>query len=53
LRVESVAWVAERKDVLSTFFGLLSIWAYGRIAYRGGGPVVRGLSCPAQFRHFL
>ena len=26
--VESVAWVAERKDVLSTFFGLLSLWAY-------------------------
>ena len=25
LRVESVAWVAERKDVLSTFFGLLSL----------------------------
>jgi tetratricopeptide (TPR) repeat protein len=28
LHVESVAWIAERKDVLSTFFGLLSIWAY-------------------------
>ena len=28
LRVESVAWVAERKDVLSTFFGLLSLMAY-------------------------
>jgi len=28
LRVESVAWVAERKDVLSTCFGLLSIWVY-------------------------
>jgi tetratricopeptide (TPR) repeat protein len=28
LRVESVAWVTERKDVLSTCFGLLSIWAY-------------------------
>jgi tetratricopeptide (TPR) repeat protein len=30
LRVESVAWVAERKDVLSTLFWLLSLWAYGR-----------------------
>src|SRR5439155_19026299 len=30
LHVESVAWVAERKDVLSTFFGLLSLWAYAR-----------------------
>lgn len=30
LHVESVAWVAERKDVLSTFFGMLTIWAYIR-----------------------
>jgi tetratricopeptide (TPR) repeat protein len=28
LRVESVAWIAERKDVLSLFFGLLSLWGY-------------------------
>ena len=28
LHVESVAWIAERKDVLSTFFGLLTVWAY-------------------------
>ena len=28
LHVESVAWISERKDVLSTFFGLLSIAAY-------------------------
>jgi tetratricopeptide (TPR) repeat protein len=28
LHVESVVWVAERKDVLSTFFGLLTILAY-------------------------
>ncbi|MEW6657611.1 MAG: tetratricopeptide repeat protein [Thermodesulfobacteriota bacterium] len=28
LHVESVAWVAERKDVLSTFFWLLALWAY-------------------------
>ncbi len=32
LHVESVAWVAERKDVLSTFFGLLTLIAYGRFA---------------------
>ncbi len=30
LHVESVAWIAERKDVLSTFFMLLTIWAYIR-----------------------
>ncbi|TMA79707.1 MAG: hypothetical protein E6J72_10410 [Deltaproteobacteria bacterium] len=28
LHVESVAWVAERKDVLSTFFGLLAVLAW-------------------------
>ena len=28
LRVESVAWSAERKDVLSIFFGLASLYAY-------------------------
>ena len=28
LRVESVAWIAERKGLLSAFFGLLCLWAY-------------------------
>ena len=28
IHIQSVAWVAERKDLLSTFFGLLSIGAY-------------------------
>ena len=28
LRVESIAWVCERKDVLSGFFFILSLWAY-------------------------
>jgi tetratricopeptide (TPR) repeat protein len=36
LRVESVAWVAERKDVLSTCFGLLSLLFYVRYAQRQG-----------------
>jgi protein O-mannosyl-transferase len=30
LRVESVAWVTERKDVLSTTFWMLTLWAYAR-----------------------
>ncbi|MHC4559155.1 MAG: glycosyltransferase family 39 protein, partial [Planctomycetota bacterium] len=32
LHVESVAWIAERKDVLSTFFWMLTMWAYVRYA---------------------
>jgi len=34
LHVESVAWVSERKDVLSTFFWMLTMWAYVRYAER-------------------
>ncbi|MDF1591850.1 MAG: tetratricopeptide repeat protein [Desulfobacterales bacterium] len=34
LHVESVAWIAERKDVLSTFFGMLALWGYVRYAAR-------------------
>jgi len=30
LHVESVAWVSERKDVLSTFFWMLTMWSYVR-----------------------
>jgi protein O-mannosyl-transferase len=30
MHVESVAWISERKDVLSTLFWILSIWAYLR-----------------------
>jgi protein O-mannosyl-transferase len=32
LHVESVAWASERKDVLSTFFLFLTLWAYARYA---------------------
>ena len=32
LRVEAVAWVTERRDVLSAFFGLLALIAYARYA---------------------
>ncbi len=30
LHVESVAWVSERKDVLSMFFWMLTLWFYAR-----------------------
>ena len=36
LHVESVAWISERKDVLSTFFGFLAMAAYVAYARRGG-----------------
>jgi len=32
--VESVAWITERKDVLSGLFGLLALWAYAWYARR-------------------
>jgi tetratricopeptide (TPR) repeat protein len=34
LRVESVAWVAERKDVLSGLFFMLTLWFYARYVER-------------------
>lgn len=34
LHVESVAWIAERKDVLSTFFGMLTLFCYARYAVK-------------------
>jgi len=37
LRVESVAWAAERKDVLSCFFELLSLSSYVRYARKKQG----------------
>ena len=38
LRVESVAWVAERKDVLSAFFFLLTLLSYVRYTRTSGEP---------------
>jgi len=37
MHVESVAWVAERKDVLSGFFGLLTLMAYAKYVTRAEG----------------
>ena len=47
LHVESVAWVAERKDVLSTLFGLAALWAWTSYAARPG--VVRYLVVVAWY----
>ena len=63
LRVESVAWVAERKDVLSGCFGLLALMAYARYArsrslkskVQSPKSVVRGhaVSLPSSVFHLL
>ena len=37
LHVESVAWISERKDVLSTFFTLLTLLSYTRYAQKHAG----------------
>jgi tetratricopeptide (TPR) repeat protein len=42
LHVEAVAWVAERKEVLSAFFWILTMWAY-----------LRYVKQPNIFRYFL
>jgi hypothetical protein len=36
MHVESVAWAAERKDVLCVFFGILTLWAYAWYVERPG-----------------
>ena len=47
LHVESVAWITERKDVLSGLFGLLSLAAYVR--YARGPSVARYLPVAVAF----
>jgi len=44
LRAESVAWVSERKDILSGFFFVLTLWAYARHVRRPGHAPARFVS---------
>jgi tetratricopeptide (TPR) repeat protein len=39
LHVESVAWISELKDVLSTFFFFLTLWSYARYVETSGARV--------------
>jgi hypothetical protein len=48
IHVESVAWISERKDVLSATGFLLTLWAYHVYARRGGGrryAIVAAMMC--------
>jgi Flp pilus assembly protein TadD len=46
LHVESVAWIAERKDVLSTLFFMLTLWGYvGYVQKRGAWRYAMLLAC--------
>src|SRR5207244_515219 len=36
LNVQSVAWISERKGIISTFFWMLTLWSYARYAERPG-----------------
>jgi len=65
LRVESVVWIAERKDVLCAFFMLLALWAYAAFAQRSQSPkseirnpksetsLISSLQPPANLHYWL
>ena len=46
LQVESVAWIAQRKNLLCALFWLLALWAYGRFVAR---PCIRRYMLLALF----
>jgi tetratricopeptide (TPR) repeat protein len=48
LQVDTVAWIAERKNLLSTLFFLLSLWAYTNHATRTRDAPPRGAGEPAR-----
>jgi tetratricopeptide (TPR) repeat protein len=55
MHVESVAWITERKDILSTLFFLLTMWAYVQYAdlsFRAESPMNRGRSREIYLKDF-
>jgi Flp pilus assembly protein TadD len=46
LNVDSVAWIAERKNVLSTLFWLLSLWGYSAFVRRPSGARYAAVAVP-------
>ncbi len=61
LRVESVVWISERKDVLSVLFWMLTLWAYARYAQGvtraspavAPAPIPSGVMCRPSFFYGL
>ncbi len=51
LHVESVAWISERKDLLSGFFFILTLWAYGRYVEHGMRNAECGIKKPEAEHH--
>jgi Flp pilus assembly protein TadD len=51
MHVESVAWIAERKDVLSTFFFLLTILTYAKYVAAKAQISKSSIQHPASVRH--
>jgi tetratricopeptide (TPR) repeat protein len=49
MRVESVAWISERKDVLSGFFMMLTLWAWVRYVQK----LASGVWCLASGDYWL
>jgi tetratricopeptide (TPR) repeat protein len=41
LQVQSVAWISERKNLLSTMFWMLTLWSYAEFAWRGKTSIPR------------
>jgi protein O-mannosyl-transferase len=53
LRVESVAWISERKDVLSGFFFMGTLWAYALYVQRQGAKRFNSTPTSKSWREWM